>query len=384
MPRAMPMAFHETDTVVLGLGAMGSAALYHLALRGVPTLGIEQFRLGHDRGSTHGPSRVFRPFYANPLYVQMARAAQAQWQELERRTQTPLLRLCGQLVIAQPDNAQFQESLKALQESREDHDVLTRDQVAQQFPMMQLPAGSVACWVPRAGFLEPTYALSILVAEARKAGADAWEEQTVTGLNPRDGRLEITTPDHRILCRRLICTGGSWTASLLPDLQLDLKVTRQQKFHFRSSDVADLHPDQVPVYTDYDLNYYGFPVWRGILNVADDNWGDFTDPNEVDRSPDAETRARLRDWVEALFPNRGWQHVHTETCLYTNTPDDDFIIDRHPEVPNVIIGAGLSGHGFKFTPLLGELLVQLALGESPSLDIRALGLRPERNLTLQN
>ena len=138
------------------------------------------------------------------------------------------------------------------------------------------------------------------------------------------------------------------------------------------------------MYTDYDLNYYGFPVWRGILNVADDNWGDFTDPNEVDRSPDAETRARMQDWVEALFPNRGWQHVHTETCLYTNTPDDDFILDRHPEVPNVIIGAGLSGHGFKFTPLLGELLVQLALGESPSLDIRALGLRPERNLSLKN
>lgn len=378
------MAFHETDTVVLGLGAMGSAALYHLALRGVPALGIEQFRLGHDRGSTHGPSRVFRPFYANPLYVQMARAAQAQWQKLERRTRTPLLRLCGQLVIAQPDHARFQESLKALQASREDHDVLTRDQVAQRFPMMQLPTGSVACWVPRAGFLEPTYALSILVAEACKAGADAWEEQTVTGLNPRDGRLEIITPDHRILCRRLICTGGSWTASLLPDLQLDLKVTRQQKFHFRSADVADLHPDQVPVYTDYDLNYYGFPVWRGILNVADDNWGDFTDPNEVDRSPDAETRARLQDWVEALFPNRGWQHVHTETCLYTNTPDDDFIIDRHPEVPNVIIGAGLSGHGFKFTPLLGELLVQLALGESPSLDIRALGLQPERKLSLKS
>ena len=103
------MDFHETDTVVLGLGAMGSAALYYLALRGVPALGIEQFRLGHDRGSTHGPSRVFRPFYTNPLYVQMARAAQAQWQELERRARTPLLRLCGQLVMARPDNAKFQE-----------------------------------------------------------------------------------------------------------------------------------------------------------------------------------------------------------------------------------------------------------------------------------
>jgi sarcosine oxidase len=378
------MDFHETDTVVLGLGAMGSAALYHLALRGVPALGMEQFRLGHDRGSTHGPSRVFRPFYANPLYVEMARAAQAQWQELEQRARTPLLRLCGQLVMARPDNAKFQESLKALQEAREDHDLPTRDQVARRFPMMQLPPDAVACWVPRAGFLEPDHALAVLVAEARKAGADVWDAQRVTGLGSQGDRLEITTSDRRILCRRLICTGGSWTASLLPDLQLDLKVTRQQKFHFRTSNVADLHPDQVPVYTDYDLNYYGFPVWRGILNVADDNWGDFTDPNEVDRSPDAETRARLQAWVEALFPNCGWQHVHTETCLYTNTPDDDFIIDRHPDIPNVIIGAGFSGHGFKFTPLIGELLVQLALGETPSLDVRALGLQPERKLSLKS
>ena len=384
MQGATAMDFHETDTVVLGLGAMGSAALYHLALRGIPALGMEQFRLGHDRGSTHGPSRVFRPFYANPLYVEMARAAQAQWQELEQRARTPLLRLCGQLVMARPDNAKFQESLKALREAREDHDLPTRDQVARRFPMMQLPPDAVACWVPRAGFLEPDHALAVLVAEARKAGADVWDAQRVTGLGSQDDRLEITTSDRRILCRRLICTGGSWTASLLPDLQLALKVTRQQKFHFRTSNVADLHPDQVPVYTDYDLNYYGFPVWRGILNVADDNWGDFTDPNEVDRSPDAETRARLQAWVEALFPNRGWQHVHTETCLYTNTPDDDFIIDRHPDIPNVIIGAGFSGHGFKFTPLIGELLVQLALGETPSLDIQALGLQPERKLNLKN
>ena len=376
------MDLHETDTVVLGLGAMGSAALYHLALRGVPALGIEQFRLGHDQGSTNGPSRVFRPFYANPLYVEMARVAQAQWQELERRAQTRLLRLCGQLVMAQPGNALFQECLKGLQAAREEHDPLTRNEAARRFPMMRLPSDSVACWVPRAGFLEPEHALSVLIAEARKAGADVWDGQGVTGLSAPDGRLELATRDRRVRCQRLICTGGSWTASLLPDLRLDLKVTRQQKFHFRSDDVADLHPDRMPVYTDYDLNYYGFPVWGGILNVADDNWGDFTDPNEVDRSADEETRARMQDWVEALFPNRGWQHVHTETCLYTNTPDDDFILDRHPEIPNVIIGAGFSGHGFKFTPVIGDLLVQLALGETPNLDIQALGLRPERKLSL--
>ncbi len=374
------MIRHETDTVVLGLGAMGCAALYHLALRGIPALGIEQFSLGHDRGSTHGATRAFRSFYANPLYVEMARAAQRQWQDLEQRAHTTLLRLCGQLILANPENSLLQEGLTTLRQMQEAHEMLTPAQVSRRFPMLQLPPGHVACWVPRAGFLEPDRSLPILIAEARKAGASVWASQKVVGLQPQGHRLEVATEDRRILCRRLICTGGAWTAALLPALALNLKVTRQQKFHFRSPDAAVLHPERVPVYIDYDKGYYGFPVWRGKLTVADDNWGDFVQPDAVDPEPDPTVQANLTRWVESLFPHHAWEHVHTETCLYTNTPDEDFILDHHPDLPNVIIGAGFSGHGFKFTPFIGELLVKLVLEETLPLDIRTLAMRPERNL----
>ncbi len=366
---------YETDTAVLGLGAMGCASLYHLALRGIPALGIEQFPLGHERGSTHGPSRVFRPFYGNPLYVEMVRAAQVQWQDLEQRAQTKLLRLCGQVVLAQPENVLFQEGLMALRQTREAHEVLTKVQMSKRFPMLQLPSGYIACWVPRAGFLEPDRALKTLVSEARKAGASILASQKAVGLDPQGDCLEVATEESRILCRRLICTGGSWTASLLPALALNLKVTRQQKFHFRSPNLEALHPDRLPVYVDCDKGYYGFPVWRGVLNVADDNWGDFVEPDAVDQEPDPEVKENLMRWVASLFPNREWEHIHTETCLYTNTPDDDFILDRHPDLPNVVIGAGFSGHGFKFAPFIGKLLVQLALEETPALDIQTLGMR---------
>jgi sarcosine oxidase len=372
---------YETDTVVLGLGAMGCASLYQLALRGIPAIGVEQFALGHQRGSTHGPTRVFRPFYANPLYVEMARAAQAEWQSLEQRTGTKLLRLCGQLILANPENSLYQEGLAALRKTQEAHEELTKAQLSSRFPMFGLSPGHVACWVPRAGFLEPDRSLQVLVSEARKAGATVLSSQKVVGLNPKGGCLEVATQDSRITCQRLICTGGSWTAALLPSMKLNLKVTRQQKFHFRSLDVNDLQPDRVPVYVDHDKGYYGFPVWRGILNVADDNLGDSVQADEVDQEPDPEVRQNLTQWVEALFPKRKWEHVHTETCLYTNTPDDDFILDRHPELSNVIVGAGFSGHGFKFTPFIGKLLVQLALEETPELDIRALAMQPERNLS---
>lgn len=378
------MERQEFDAVVLGLGAMGSAALYHLGRRGIPALGLEQFPLGHDRGSTHGPSRVFRPIYAEAVYVALARAAQTQWRELERRSGTELLRLCGQLVFAQPENALLQESLANLRETGEDHSLLTDAQVAERFPMLRLPDHSVACWVPRAGILEPDNALRTIISEARLAGAIARGSQRVLALEPQGDQISVTTADSRILCRRLICTGGSWTSALLPELDLDLTVTRQQKFHFKSPEASSLRPDRVPVYADYDRNYYGFPVWRDILNVADDNWGEPVNPDAVDRTPDRDTLDRVAQWVEQLFPGHAWEHVHTETCLYTNTPDDDFILDRHPAMPNVVIGAGFSGHGFKFTPVIGELLVQLALEEMPTVDIQDLSMHAGRRLTTQD
>ena len=256
---------YETDTVVLGLGAMGSAALYHLALRGIPAIGIEQFAHGHNLGSTHGPTRVFRPFYADPIYVEMARAAEGQWRDLERRAGTSLFTLCGQLVLAHPENEDFQSRLKVLQDTNESYELMTRTQTCHRFPMVQPPADKVGCWIPRAGFLEPIRALTALVDEALKCGSTVLESQKVVGIERQGSHLELTTKDSKVKCQRLICAGGSWTSSLLPSLSLNLQVTRQQKFHFRSSDSKDLKPDKLPVYFDAELGYYGFPVWHGHI-----------------------------------------------------------------------------------------------------------------------
>ncbi len=368
----------ETDTVVLGLGAMGSAALYHLALRGIPAVGIERFGLVHARGSTHGPSRVFRVFYPNPLYVEMGLAAQTQWRELETRTGGNLLTLCGQLVLSRPDNPHFQHGLSALDTMQESHTPLSHADIQSRFPMLHPPADRVGCWIPRAGVLSPESALKALHTVAREAGAQVLAAQTVQGLDHSQGQFDIALDDRRIRCQRVICTAGAWSAELLPDLALHLKVTRQQKFQFASRDMSDLDPARLPVYVDYEKEYYGFPAWQGVLNVADDGHGDTVNPNDVDRSADPVTRERLTQWVQQLFPRPDWKHVRTETCLYSNTPDDDFILDRHPAWPGLALGAGFSGHGFKFTPLIGQLLVHLALEEEPPINIEALRLHPER------
>lgn len=371
---------YETDTVVLGLGAMGSAALYHLALRGISAIGVEQFALGHDRGSTHGPSRVFRAFYADPIYVEMARAAQGQWLELERRSGTDLLTLCGQLIISDSENLDFQKRLLVLEDTKEQYEILTKPQTLKRFPMLQLPAGKVGCWIPRGGFLRPDLALKAMISEALKSGSKVLDSQRVVGLDRQSNRIAVVTEESRILCQRLICAGGAWTSSLLPAMDLNLQVTRQQKFHFKSANVADLKPGKFPVYTDADLNYYGFPVLDGILNVADDNLGNLVQPDDVKRDADIKVRDQLAQWVESLFPGRNWQHVETETCLYTNTPDDHFVLDRIPELPGAVIAAGFSGHGFKFTPLIGQLLVQISLEEAPTTAIDIFRLLATRKL----
>ncbi len=368
----------QTDTVVLGLGAMGSAALYHLALRGIPAIGIERFALGHARGSTHGPSRVFRLFYPQTMYIDMGLAAQQQWQDLETLTGHRLLTLCGQVVLARPDNTLFQQGLAALAAMAVPHTPLSHTEIRTRFPALYPPADRIGCWVPQAGILAPQAALKALIAVARETGAQILEAQTVQGLDHGQGQFNITLADQHIRCQRLICTAGAWTADLLPDLAPHLRITRQQKFQFHSLDTADLHPDRVPVYVDYEAAYYGFPVWEGVINVADDGLGCPVQPHDVDRTADPVTLARLTAWINRLLPGHAWQHIRTETCLYTNTPDADFVLDHHPTWPGMVIGAGFSGHGFKFTPLIGQLLVQLALEEEPSIDINALRLHSDR------
>ncbi len=368
----------KTDTVVLGLGAMGSAALYHLALRGIPAIGIERFGLVHSRGSTHGPSRVFRIFYPHPLYVEMGLAALTQWRELESRTGSALLTLCGMVILALPDNPIFQQGLSALETMQETHTPLSYDELRGRFPMLHPPVDRAGCWIPRSGILSPESALKALITVAQREGAQVWDAQTVQSVDYSHGQFDIVLADSHIRCQRLICTAGAWSEELVPDLDLHLKITRQQKFQFQSGDISDLHPAHMPVYSDYEKQFYGFPAWQGVINVADDGHGDIVNPNEVDRSADPATREQLTQWVHQLFPQHTWQHVRTETCLYSNTPDDDFILDRHPAWPGMAIGAGFSGHGFKFTPLIGQLLVHLALEEEPPINIDALRLRPER------
>ena len=348
------------ETVVIGLGAMGSAALYHLARQGARPVGIDQYNVGHAFGSSHGHSRVFRTFYHDPLYAALAEAALPRWRELESLSQTQLLTLNGAIFFAKPGNERFDQYVQALRELGTPYELLSPSHITNRFPALQLPAGVETCYTPRAGFLNANRAVQTHVSQALRIGATIHEGVRVRSIDIGTTSPEIETEVGRYKCDRLVLAPGPWASHILADISLPLRVTRQQKFYFQPHQTSPYKPDALPVYADFDTQYYGFPCYGPGIKVADDTQGDDTAPDAINRALDVCKQTRLQAWLEAIMPGANFSFVGGATCMYTVTPDLDFLIGAHPRNPNILVGAGFSGHGFKFSTLIGLMLAELA------------------------
>ena len=364
----------DTEVIVVGLGAMGSAALYHLARRGVAALGLEQYQLGHAFGSSHGQSRAFRIFYHDPLYIEMARAALPLWRELESRSGEQLLTLNGSLIFAQEDNAAFNQNVQVIQTVQQPYQLLTSTQVADRFPVLRIPVNSVACYTGEAGFVNAGRSVQTHLSQARRLGATVQEQVCVQRLDLNGNRPLLETSTGQYRCNRLIITPGPWASSILAQLALPLQVTRQQKFYFQPRHAAAYKPERLPVFADLDRLYYGFPWTETGLKVADDNHGEVTSPDQINRMLDMQKRDDLENWLKMIMPGIDSTFVAGATCMYTVTPDRDFLIGPYPKHPNVLIGAGFSGHGFKFSTLVGHILAELATDGTTSYQIERFRL----------
>lgn len=351
----------DIEVLVVGLGAMGSAALYHLARQGAAPVGIEQYPVGHAFGSSHGHSRVFRILYRDRLYVNMVKAALPLWQELEAQAGETLLTLNGFVSFAQVGNEAFGQEIQVMEETQTPYQLLSPQEVTARFPVLQPPAGTVACYMAGAGFLNAGRAVQTHVAQAQRFGATVYEQVQVHRLDLNRDQPVLETTAGRFRCQRLIITPGPWAADILAELALPLQVTRQQKFYFRPRHSLPYQPAHLPIYADYEQRFYGFPYYGPGLKVADDALGAVTSPQAIDRSLDYEKRAQLKTWLEMIMPGLDLTFVEGATCMYTLTPDRDFLIGPHPKRPNVFIGGGFSGHGFKFSTLIGKILAELAL-----------------------
>lgn len=349
----------NTSCLIIGLGAMGGAALYHLAKMRVNPVGLEQFRIGHGLGSSHGHTRAFRTFYDKPVYTDLALAAIPLWRDLESETGADLLYQTGMLFYAPPDHAGLIHNMKVMDTCGGNYETLTSDEVQRRFNALHIPPDHLACLTPDSGFLHAELVIQKQAEQALNYGAEVVNDSEVIGIDLTNDKPVVETAREKYQCEHLIITAGPWTSRLLADLKIPLKVTRQQKFYFKP-DEHDLYlPERMPVFADYSSDCYGFPYFGPGVKTADDMLGPVTDPGHVNRDPDRNTQSALKGWLEKVMPDTGWASGESATCLYTLSPDRDFIIDHHPDNERVVIAAAFSGHGFKFTPLIGRILADL-------------------------
>lgn len=349
------------DAIVVGLGAMGSATLFHLARRGLRALGLEQFAVGHTRGSSHGDSRIIREtYFEHPLYVPLVQRAHQLWRELEQMSGKTLMTINGGLMIGPRDGMVVAGTLRSAREHGLPHEILSPDEVHDRFPPFRVDPELVAVLDPRAGFLDPEACTRAHLAGAVAAGAETKFEEGVKSWKADGAGVRVETSGGVYRADQLVLAGGGWNPALARELDLPLTVERQSVFWFEPPHSTSYDAECFPIYA-YEFKpetiCYGFPrLPRGVKASVMHDGTTFRDPEKVDRQIDDEEVEPLRAALRPVLPDLAASRVRESTsCLFTNTPDHDFIVDFHPEHPQILLSSPCSGHGFKFASAIGEL-----------------------------
>jgi sarcosine oxidase len=363
------------DVIVIGVGGMGSATLYQLARRGKRVLGLEQYDIPHDRGSSHGISRIIRlAYFEHPAYVPLLHRAYTLWWELERAVEERLLVMTGSLDIGAADSLMFGGALKAAQMHHLVHEVLEAPAVRQRFPGYVLPEPLLALYQPQGGLLAAERCIVAHVTEALRHGAAVHGREALLGWESSSAGIVVRTTRSTYRAQRLVLTAGAWMQQLLVPYQEALQPERQVLIWMQPLVPEYFHMRQFPVFNMAveEGQFYGLPIYS-IPGFKFARWHHLEqlvhDPTTMDRDCHPEDEAILRTFAQRYFPSGAGPTLSMRTCLFTNTPDTHFLIDRHPECPEVVMAGGFSGHGFKFCSVVGEILADLAESGTTSHDI---------------
>ena len=356
----------EFDVIVLGVGAMGSAALYHLARRGVSVCGVERHKIGHDFGSSHGHVRVIRQaYFEHPDYVPLLRRAYRLWESLEEQCSETLFVKSGMAVFGGPDS----EAIAGLDACYAEHDLpherMPAPALCERFPQFHIPRGHVGYWDPIAGYL---YVEKCVEQHARLAvenGAEMLTATEVVDWRADTKGVTVVTNDGELFAHHLVLAAGAWSGPALASAGVKLNVTRQIQFWYDSPSLAQFEAPRFPIFFVENERgpFYGFPSIDGMgLKVAQHSDGPpVANPSSLTRDLQPGDEGPVRQFLSETFPDLKPDLLRHAPCMYSNTPDKHFVIDSHPEFSNVSIAAGFSGHGFKFASVVGEILADLAM-----------------------
>jgi len=353
------------DTIVLGGGTMGTAAAWELGKRGERALVLEQFSHVHSLGSHSGYTRVIRHAYNEGAdYVPLVLHADELWMELEAETDQLIYHRVGGLEMIAPG---YDGAIRARETAiihNLDYEWLDGAEIRNRWPTLRVPDSWQAGYGARSGFLDVETALHALGDQARILGVKIREDEPVRAWEPDGEGVRVTTDASTYTADRLIVTAGAWNARMLSQLGLPLEVRRKVLFWLEVENESLFVPGEIPVFmSDSDWgSIYGFPIWeRSGLKIARHDGGATADPETLDRVVRAGEEDDVVGLARDIFPGVTGNVIESAVCMYTVTPDENFIVDRHPEYPQVTIGAGFSGHGFKFATAIGEQLAALSL-----------------------
>jgi sarcosine oxidase len=365
------------DVVIVGLGAMGSAAAYHLARRGRRVLGLDRFSPPHQMGSSHGQTRIIREaYFEHPAYVPMVQRAYVLWDELARAANAPLLRQTGGLMIGAPDSVVFTGAKLSADTHHLPHEVLNADDIRRRYPAFRPDDDMGAVFEPRAGILFPERCIASHLALAASQGANLRGEEPVLRWKAADSGVEITTARGTYRASQMIITAGGWAKELLGELRPPLNSERQTLFWFEPQSAPRLfYPERCPIHLwqigsgAKPKHFYGMPDLGEGVKVAGHHDGASVSPDSVSREVAPEEVEAMRGLLRRYLPLADGRLRSASVCLYTNTPDEHFWIDRHSGHPQVIIASPCSGHGFKFSSVIGEILADMATDRKSQFDL---------------
>ena len=372
------------DVIVIGVGGMGSAAVYHLARRGCNVLGLEQFGIPHRFGSYHGFTRMIRQaYFLAAEYVPLVQAAYRDWRELEEVSGASILRITGGLDIGRPSSWIVDGSRRACLEHGLPFEELDAAEVNRRFPGYRLPDGMRAIFQPDAGYVRSDVAIRACVDGARALGAEIVTDSAVESWERRGTGFRVRTAGGSYRARKLVFTAGAWVGRLLPELRPLCRPERQVVLWTEPRRAAPFDPERFPVFVLIAASggYYGFPNAGGYgfkIGKFNHRREQVPDPALLDRECHAEDETLLREPIEAWFPEANGPTRRMMACMFTNTPDEHFILDRLPDTGDVYVAAGFSGHGFKFCSVIGRILADWCTDRVPEWDLGTFALSPER------
>lgn len=362
------------DLAVIGLGALGSSTAWHAAGRGLRVAGFEAFDLGHERGASHDTSRIIRHSYHTPAYVDLTFGAYDEWARLEQETGERFVTLTGGLDLFPPGAQIPMEDYTSSMDARGvTYEMLDAAAVGGRWPAFVLPEGTVALYQARTGIVPAARGTAAMSRRARELGATLHDNTRIEAIVPGSGSVDLVTADAVYSVGRVVVTADAWTAGLLAPLGLDLPltVTEEQVTYFAPPRPSDFRPEAFPVWIWMDEpSYYGFPTYgEPTIKAAQDCGGPTVTADDRSREPDGVMRGRLSSFMRKVVPGAG-EPIRSKRCLYTLTPDRDFVVDRVPGYPHVTVGLG-AGHGFKFAALFGRLLTDVAVDGESRYDLSA-------------